>query len=83
MKKYPNLVLKYAPRKAAAKYKAIEAKNDAEYNEAQLSDLMRFLKDDLKSPVNKDNQIHMDKRVASQRKEIEQEIVRLKGQLGL
>ena len=81
MKTYPNLVLKYAPRKAAAKYKSIEAANDVEYNKAQLADLKRFLKDDLKAPVNKDNQLHMDARVASQRKIIESEIARIEGQL--
>lgn len=81
MKAYPNIVLKYASRKAAAKYKSIEAENEKEYNKVQLADLKRFLKDDLKSPVNKDNQLHMDARVASQKKIIESEISRLEGQL--
>jgi len=83
MKTYPNIVFKYASNKASANYGPIEAENEAEYNKKQLDDIERFLKEDCKVPVNKDNQLLYDNLVAEQREVLEGEIARLKGQLGL
>ena len=83
MREYPNFVRKYTSNKASIKYGPIEAENETEYNTKQLADLERFLKEDSQTPVNKDNQLLYDNLAAAQRKVIEAEIARIKGQLGL
>ena len=81
MKNYGNMVKKYASGKVSFKYKPIVAKSNAEYELRQLADLERFLKEDMITPKHLDNQAHYDALIAGQRKILEAEVARLKGQV--
>ena len=81
MKSYGNAVKKYASKATSSKYKNIAAENISEYRKKQLADLERFLKDDFKISVNRDNQEQYNRNIGKQKKEIENEIARLKAQI--
>lgn len=82
MKNYGNLVSKYISAGKSSKYKPILASSNNEYNEKQLADLKRFIKEDFSVGKNRDNQGHYNAMVNQQKKIIEKEIKRLEAQVG-
>lgn len=82
MKNYGNFIAKYVSAEKSPKYAPILANSNNEYNEKQLADLKRFLKEDFAIGKNRDNQGLYNSMVEQQKEVIEAEIARLEGQVG-